>query len=104
MKDSKDYLKRRKHCKLTVVVQYSVEEKHISFVLVWLTMLLHETHGDTKTAIDFGQRLTAGLHNHREFAHELCDLSCGCNYIMGVIIVFGMRLPPGLLPTIKIWK
>jgi len=28
MKDSKDYLKRRKHCELTVVVHYSAEANH----------------------------------------------------------------------------
>jgi len=27
MKDSKDYLKHRKHCELTVVVHYSTEAK-----------------------------------------------------------------------------
>jgi len=29
MKESKDYLKRHKHCELTVVVHYSVEAKHV---------------------------------------------------------------------------
>jgi len=28
MKDSKDYLKRHKHCELTVVVHYSAEANH----------------------------------------------------------------------------